>query len=114
MVLIFQDLTGLPRKAAIQTKRDLTVEVSQKDLKGFNSRFIWIEGLDKSEILGEIKDFAAQTGVEPVRVPGYWLHKDGFEWLPGHEKASKDEKVLLHFHGGAYTVSTVIYQLGGR
>jgi len=80
--------------------------VPQSALKGFNARFVWIEGLQEADLIGEVKDFAEQTGVQPVRIPGYWSLKDGIEWLLEREKAGENGQIVFHLHGGAYVIGT--------
>ena len=105
IVQISREVITLPRKVGITEKRDLTKEVPQNALKGFNARFVWVEGLQEADLIGEVKDLAEQTGVQPVRIPGYWSLKNGIKWLPEHEKAGENEQIVLHLHGGAYIVS---------
>lgn len=81
--------------------RDITKEVAAKHCR--DARFIWLEAAPSSLISGQIKQFADEAGVKPVRIPGY-----GFgQWGIGAEMplARDDEKIVLHFHGGAYVVS---------
>jgi hypothetical protein len=110
-VRITREAITLPQKVGITDKRDLTEELPLSALKGFNARFVWIEGLKEADLIGEVKDFAEQTGVQPVRIPGYWSLKDGIEWLPEHEKAGENEQIVLHLHGGAYIVSRSYFYL---
>lgn len=56
-------------------------------------------------IHGELKQWADVAKVEPIRLPGYWIHKKGTSLVMG-EKPSKDEKVVLFLHGGSYTSSS--------
>jgi hypothetical protein len=111
IIQFFRATIILPSKAGVIYKRDLTKEVPQSALKGFNARFAWIEGLQEAELVGEVKDLAEQTGVQPVRIPGYWTLKKGIGWLPEHEKAGENEQVVLHLHGGGYVVSHLCFDL---
>ncbi len=52
-------------------------------------------------IVGEVKEWATLTGVEPVRIPGYWLEKPGAD-VPVTARAQTGEKVLYALHGGGY------------
>jgi acetyl esterase/lipase len=104
MVCVIRAVVALPQRIGFST-RDLSKDVPQSELKKSNSRFVRIDGLEDSEIVGEIRDFAKQAGIQPVSVPCFWFLKKGFEWVPRHEKAGEDEKVILHIHGGAFLVS---------
>ncbi|KAI5118199.1 hypothetical protein M0805_005553 [Coniferiporia weirii] len=53
-------------------------------------------------ITGQLKDWATQAGVEPVRLPGYWMHKRGSPHTPTDQKPNPREKVFYFLHGGAY------------
>lgn len=81
--------------------RDVTKEVAAKDCR--DARFIWLEGAPPSLIAGQIKQFADEAGVKPIRIPAY-----GFgQWGAGDNVplAGDNEKIVMHFHGGAYAVS---------
>lgn len=52
---------------------------------------------------GEVKDWANMAGVECVRIPGYWMDKQGLD-IPVEAAPEDGEKVLYHLHGGAYAV----------
>ena len=94
----------LPFKVGVLTKRDLSLEVPQEELESHNSRFVWIPELEKEDIVGMIEEYAARAGVKSIAIPAYWILKEGTEWSATHEKARKDEKVLLYIHGGAFMV----------
>ncbi|TFK53958.1 alpha/beta-hydrolase [Heliocybe sulcata] len=61
----------------------------------------WIDPVPNELILGRLKDMAAASGVEPVRLPGYWLDRDGSD-VPLGAPPRPGEKVVFHLHGGAY------------
>ena len=88
----------------VSSGRDLSLEVPQKDLESLNARFVWIPELEKDDIVGIVAEHAARAGVESIAIPAYWILKEGIKWSPAHEKAQKDEKVVLYFHGGAFVV----------
>lgn len=52
-------------------------------------------------VAGELKQWADNAGVECVRVPGYWLEKEGRNREAG-EAPLPGEKVVYHLHGGGY------------
>ncbi|KAF7790478.1 hypothetical protein EIP86_001433 [Pleurotus ostreatoroseus] len=52
-------------------------------------------------IVGKIGEWAATAGIECVKIPGYWYHKQGDERAPG-APARRGEKALLSLHGGAF------------
>lgn len=53
-------------------------------------------------VQGDVKEWADAARVESVKIPGYWMNKDGFDTPPG-APPQPGEKVLLVFHGGAYS-----------
>lgn len=52
-------------------------------------------------IQGELK--AELAGVESVRIPGYWMEKEG-SYIPAGAPPIEGEIVLMHLHGGGYAV----------
>ena len=103
-VQMVRKISQLPFKVGVLSNRDLSLEVPQKELERYNSRFVWIPELEKEDIVGMVGEHAARAGVEPIAVPVYWILKDGSKWSPAYEKAQKDEKVILYIHGGAFMV----------
>ncbi|KAF8608532.1 alpha/beta-hydrolase [Ceratobasidium sp. AG-I] len=94
--------SGLSMRTGRFNGRDVTKEVAAKHCR--DARFIWLEGVSSSLITGQIKQFADAARVKPVRIPGY-----GFgQWGDGGEipLARDNEKIVLHFHGGAYVLGT--------
>ncbi|KAJ7772784.1 Alpha/Beta hydrolase protein [Mycena olivaceomarginata] len=62
---------------------------------------VWIDPVPQDRVLGKVAMWASVAGVEPVRLPGYWIHQPGTvapeaPLLPG-------EKIVYALHGGAYT-----------
>jgi acetyl esterase/lipase len=49
----------------------------------------------------EIKTFAEQASVAPIRIPGYWYHQQGKPLLGG-AKAAPGEEVIFYLHGGGF------------
>lgn len=67
-----------------------------------DARFIWLEPISPELIVGQLKQFAEACGAQSIRIPAY-----GFgEWPAAPGLAKDGEKIVLHFHGGAYVVST--------
>jgi acetyl esterase/lipase len=62
---------------------------------------VWVEAVPDL-INDELRSFAAATSVEPIRIPGYWVHEDGSDVKVASSPAP-GEKVLYHLHGGGYT-----------
>ncbi|KAI0800115.1 alpha/beta-hydrolase [Fomes fomentarius] len=65
-----------------------------------DAKFVWLEPIPDDLFRGEIRRVAEITGVEPARIPGYWLLKKKSTWAGG--KAKPGEKTVLHLHGGAF------------
>ena len=108
MVQLLRQITKLPMKFGIVDKRDLSLEVPQKELEAIHARFVWIPELDKEDIVGMVAEHADRAGVKSIAIPGYWVLKEGSKWSSEHDKARKDEKVMLYFHGGAFVVSFLL------
>ena len=101
---IIRQLAQLPYTAGVLFKRNLSLEVPQEELESFNSRFVWMPELEKEDIVGTVEEHASRAGVKSIAIPAYWILKDGTKWSPAYDKAQKDEKVVLNFHGGAFVV----------
>lgn len=56
-------------------------------------------------IVGKLATLANAADVEPITIPGYWTHKEGFDVETG-ATPQPGEKVLYHLHGGAYQYLT--------
>lgn len=104
VIRMLRKLTQLPLKAGVLSRRDLSLEVPQKELGSYNSRFVWIPELEKEDIVGVVAEHVARAGIRSIAIPAYWLLKNGANWPPAHDKACKDEKVMLYLHGGAFMV----------
>ena len=87
--------------------RDLSLEVPQKELESLNARFVWVPELGKEDIVGMVAECVAKTGAKPIAIPAYWILREGTKWSPEHEKAQKDENVMLYLHGGGFVVCLV-------
>ncbi|EGO01322.1 hypothetical protein SERLA73DRAFT_179485 [Serpula lacrymans var. lacrymans S7.3] len=51
----------------------------------------------------QLQQWAAISGVQPIRIPGYWMDKQGLDFTIGAPLQS-GEKILYRLHGGAYTL----------
>ena len=115
-VRTLRNLIKLSLNFGVRDGRDLSLEVPQEELESLNARFVWIPELEKEEIVGAVAEHATRAGIDSVAIPAYWILKDGVKWSPAHEKAGKDEKVMLYVHGGGFVVCssllrTVLHQL---
>ncbi|KIJ59088.1 hypothetical protein HYDPIDRAFT_33534 [Hydnomerulius pinastri MD-312] len=61
---------------------------------------LWIEPVPDL-LHGELLEWAAIQGVTPVRIPGYWLDREGVE-TPIGAPILGGEKILYRLHGGGY------------
>jgi len=61
---------------------------------------VWVEAVPDL-INDELRSFAAAASVEPIRIPGYWVHEDGSD-VKVASRPAPGEKVLYHLHGGGY------------
>ncbi|KAI0940562.1 hypothetical protein AcW1_003725 [Taiwanofungus camphoratus] len=61
---------------------------------------VWIDPVPDL-ILGDVQEWAGIAGVQPIRVPGYWLDKKGLD-TQINEKPAPEEKVILYLHGGGF------------
>ncbi len=73
---------------------------------GFNCRSVLIPSVNDEDLHGEIKKWKERNEVTTVAVPGYWWG-DQERSAPslGDYPPVSGEKVIIHFHGGAYVVS---------
>lgn len=68
---------------------------------GHGIKGVWVEPTPHL-IIGDVKKWAVQADVEPMRIPGYWLDKEGYDTPVGAPR-KPGEKVLYVLHGGGYT-----------
>ncbi|KZT29587.1 alpha beta-hydrolase [Neolentinus lepideus HHB14362 ss-1] len=61
----------------------------------------WVDPVPKELLVGRIKDMAATAGIEPIRLPSYWIDREGCDVAIG-APPRPGEKVVFHMHGGAY------------
>ncbi len=52
-------------------------------------------------IVGEVKQWAVNADLESIRIPGYWLEKEGLD-LPVNSPPRPGEKVIYAIHGGGF------------
>ncbi|KAG9033479.1 hypothetical protein FRB95_014758 [Tulasnella sp. JGI-2019a] len=80
--------------------RDQPSEADQKE-----AQHVWIKPFPMEHIRGEIRDYVERAEVEPAKIGGYWYGRRG-----GRGEAppppGEDEKVIMHYHGGAYVMGT--------
>jgi acetyl esterase/lipase len=62
---------------------------------------VWVEPISSSYVIGEVERWAAQAGVQPIKLPGYWIHEKGSSIEMGAPPAP-GEKVVYALHGGGY------------
>ncbi|OCH88433.1 alpha/beta-hydrolase [Obba rivulosa] len=66
--------------------------------------FVWVDAAPDL-ITGEIRDFAAVNDVSSERTCGFWYGARGIDGSAG-QRASKDERLIYHMHGGGYIMGT--------
>ena len=108
-VQILRKLTQLAFKLCVFDVRNRSLEVPQKELESLNARFVWIPELQKEDIVGVVAEHAARAGIESIAIPAYWILKEGVKRSPEHDKAQRDERVMLYIHGGAFVVRNSHY-----
>ncbi|KAH9893197.1 alpha/beta-hydrolase [Cubamyces lactineus] len=102
IVKTFQYLFSCPVDISPGATSPAPTIIPDSQLSGAKSN--WVEPIPNELFTGEIRRYAEITGVQPVRVPGYWLLKKGYNWTG--PKAKPGEKTLLHLHGGAFTLGS--------
>lgn len=61
----------------------------------------WIPPVPDNLIVGKLKQWAEHASVTSIRIPGYWILKEGTDIDP-ISSPQPGEKVVLALHGGAY------------
>ncbi|MCO5565867.1 hypothetical protein L7F22_019542 [Adiantum nelumboides] len=103
LIKLYRHGTRLTFRTHTSLSRDLTKEVPHS--KTVRAKFVWVEGLSEDFVRGELKRMLEIQGLSTVRTCGFWYgERDGGGGV-GH-KASQDEKVIYHLHGGAYWIGT--------
>lgn len=65
-------------------------------------RGVYVDGVPEL-ITCKLKEWADIANVEPVRLPGYWIHDHSTDTaIVTGQKPDEKEKVLYFLHGGAY------------
>jgi len=64
---------------------------------------VWINAVPDL-IVGDVKTWAEKASVDSVKIPGYWSHRNPKAGIVKGSAAVPGEKVILSFHGGAYTM----------
>ncbi|EGO00804.1 hypothetical protein SERLA73DRAFT_178747 [Serpula lacrymans var. lacrymans S7.3] len=67
-------------------------------------RGVWVEVATASRLItGDLATWASMANVKSVRIPGYWLDREGSEVKVGERlQLNPGEKVLYRLHGGSY------------
>lgn len=68
------------------------------------SRGVYVDAVPEF-IHGKLQEWVDVAGVEPIRLPGYWIHKEETIMITG-EKPFQGEKVIYFLHGGGYVELT--------
>ncbi|KAF8219895.1 endoplasmic reticulum protein [Tricholoma matsutake] len=67
---------------------------------GVDVKGVWVEAVPHL-VTGVLKACMTATSVTPVRIPGYWMHKQG-STIKVEASPAPGEKVVYHMHGGGY------------
>lgn len=94
--------SGLVHSRTDVTKADMPDECAVRKACGNACQAVWLEPISKDDVVGEVKELMIENGVHPVGVAVYWYGEAiGDAPVP---KASPNEKLIVHFHGGGYIV----------
>ncbi|EJF61521.1 alpha/beta-hydrolase [Dichomitus squalens LYAD-421 SS1] len=96
MVNIVRSVIGSWYQTSLPSPTPL--DVLAKDAK--KTGFVWVKETPEL-IVGEILELAEKNGVQAVRRGGFWYGPRGPDGEPG-QRASPDERVVYHVHGGAH------------
>lgn len=103
LVKLYRHGTRLTFRTHTSLSRDLSKEVPHS--KTVRAKFVWVEGLSDDFVRGELKRMLEIQGLTTVRTCGFWYgERDGGGGVG--QKASPNEKVIYHLHGGAYWIGT--------
>ncbi|KAG6891464.1 hypothetical protein C0992_006195 [Termitomyces sp. T32_za158] len=61
---------------------------------------LWVDPVPDL-VTGKLETWMKAASVIPIRIPGYWTHKKGYDIKVG-AAPTPGEKVLYHLHGGGY------------
>lgn len=70
-------------------------------LSGEGIKGVWVKPVPHM-VVGEIKDAAEKNGVSSIRIPGYWMEKEGLGDIKPGAPPAPGEKVVCFLHGGGY------------
>jgi len=70
-------------------------------VEGLNVKGLWIPPIPHL-IVGDVRKWADQAGVDSIRIPGYWMEQEGSNREVG-DAPRAGEKVIYHLHGGGYS-----------
>lgn len=76
-------------------------EVAREESYGF----VWVEPAPNKLISEDIREVAKLNKVTPTKISGYWYGRRDTFGKAG-QKASANERVIYHFHGGGFVVSS--------
>ncbi|KAG9221038.1 hypothetical protein CCMSSC00406_0002362 [Pleurotus cornucopiae] len=68
---------------------------------GVDVNGVWVDPVPHL-ITSPLTEWSRAAGVDPIKIPGYWIHKQGAT-IPVGAPPMPGEKVLYSMHGGAYT-----------
>ena len=69
--------------------------------QGAHIKAVWIEPAPPALINNMLHSWMTAAFVQPTRVPGYWIDKANID-IPAGSPLLPGEKLIYHFHGGAY------------
>lgn len=100
IVQAFQAYVGVLFNTAIDTP----ARPHENAPDAVKSGLVWIDPTPDL-IVGEVRDFANTNHVQAEKVPGYWHGPRASDGTVG-QRASPGEKVVYHFHGGAFIMGS--------
>ncbi|KAL4248912.1 AB hydrolase superfamily protein [Abortiporus biennis] len=98
VVRLNQKLT--PRVGNISFPPFLPAADHRTVLQGRGIKVSWVEPVP-GMIVGDLKKWADEAGVECERIPGYWIDKEGYDF-PLAEPFKPGEKIIYTLHGGGF------------
>ncbi|KAF8331359.1 Alpha/Beta hydrolase protein [Cantharellus anzutake] len=82
------------------------LSVQELEQAGHSCRSVWIPPILDGDIKGEVREWKEKNGVQSDRVPGYWWGKLAPESSVVFSPVALGEKIVIHFHGGDYTMGS--------
>lgn len=104
IVRALQELFSMRVTPRSKLRDHLAAEIPDSQL--VDSKFVWIPPLPNDLFSGELRRVAEITGVQPTKIAGFWILKNGSSQSWTGPKAKPGEKTILHMHGGAFYVRT--------